>query len=101
MTRRVRQLLWVLDHTADLNADFRAFYRMSWAEAVRTLSGPELFQLAHRCAAYPGVMKARVEALAERQAAAERRATGGREVASRIDSDQNAIRASRIGDLFD
>lgn len=101
MTGRVAQLSWILDHLADLNADFRVFYRMSWAEAVRTLSGPELFQLCHRLFAYSGVMRSRAEGWARQAAAAERRATGGREVASRIDSDQRSLRASRLGDLFD
>lgn len=101
MKRRVAQVMWVLDHVADLNADFRAFYRMSWAEAVRTLSGPELLTLAYRTPAFPGVMRMRMEEAARQEQARERRATGGREIASRIDSDQATLRASRIGDLFD
>lgn len=101
MSRRVAQLSWVLDHLADLNADFRVFYRMSWAEAVRTLSGPELFQLCHRTFAYQGVMRSRAEQWARDAAERERRATGGREIASRVPSDQASLRASRLGDLFD
>lgn len=101
MTRRVAQLSWILDHLADLNADFRVFYRMSWAEAVRDLSGPELFQLCHRVFAYQGVLRGRAEQWARAAEAAEKRGTGGREVRRRIEGDRGAIEAAGYADLFD
>lgn len=99
MKRRVVQLVWIVDHVADLNADFRAFYHMSWAEAVRSMDGPELLTLATRTIYFPGVMRARVQAEAALQEAANRRATGGREVANRVDSGNLAT--STMADLFD
>lgn len=95
------QIYWVLDHVADLNADFRVFYRMSWAEAVRTLSGPELFQLCHRVFAYQGVMRGHAERWAREEAEREKRMAGGREVHQRIDGDRASIQAAGYGDLFD
>ncbi len=84
------QVLWILDHLADLDADFRVFYRMSWREAVATLTGPELMALAWRVTVYQGVMAARI--------AARRRpaASGAREV----DSSQASLRAN-LGDLIE
>jgi hypothetical protein len=59
---RCGEILWVLNHLADLDADFRAFYRTSLSEAEVQWSGPEFFALAHRTTAYQGVMAARIEA---------------------------------------
>lgn len=53
------QIGWIPDHRWDLAADFRAFYHLSWREAVG-LPGPEFFALAYRCASFAGVMQARV-----------------------------------------
>jgi len=97
----VAQLAWILDHTRDLDADFRCFYRLTWAEAVRRESGPDLMALAYRCSAYQGVMRARLENLRAEQAEAQRRSTGGREVASVVPGTASALKASNLGDLFD
>jgi hypothetical protein len=49
--------MWVLDHLADLEADFLVFYRV---EDIEELSGPRFLSLALRVFAYQGVMAARV-----------------------------------------
>lgn len=66
-------MAWVLDHTRDLMADFRAIYHLSWREAL-ALPGPELLALAYRVPAYPGVMSHR---MAEAEAKERRNAPRG------------------------
>lgn len=66
-------MAWVLDHTRDLDADFRVFYHLSWREALE-LPGPDLLALAYRVGAYPGVMSHR---LAEAEAKERRNAPRG------------------------
>ncbi len=66
-------MAWVLDHTRDLDADFRVFYHLSWREAL-ALPGPELLALAYRVGAYPGVIHHR---LAEAEAKERRNAPRG------------------------
>ena len=56
---RIEQVLWVLDHEGDLDADFLAIYGIDLEQA--DVSGPRYFALAHRLPAYQGVMAARVE----------------------------------------
>jgi hypothetical protein len=51
--------MWVLDHEADIYADFLAIYGINLRE--QEVSGPDYFALAHRLTAYQGVMAARVE----------------------------------------
>lgn len=60
-------MVWVLDHTRDLMADFRVFYRLSWSEAL-ALPGPEFLALAYRASAFQGVMALREQEEAVRQA---------------------------------
>ena len=50
------------NHWADLDADFRVFYRISVNQAEHQMSGPEFFALAYRVSAFQGVMAARLEA---------------------------------------
>ena len=57
----------MLSHRADLDADFRVFYRTSLKQAEHQMSGPEFFALAYRVSAYQGVMAARLEAARDRQ----------------------------------
>jgi hypothetical protein len=47
--------MWVLDHLADLEADFLVFYRV---EDIESLTGPRFLSLAMRVFAYQGVMAA-------------------------------------------
>jgi hypothetical protein len=56
---RVSQVMWVLDHEADIDADFLAIYGLD-LEHVE-ITGPRYFALAHRLTAYQGVMAARVD----------------------------------------
>lgn len=56
----------MLDHRRDLMADFRAFYHLDPASALR-LGGPEWLALAWRTPAYGGAMAARLDS-AERPA---------------------------------
>jgi hypothetical protein len=56
---RVEELVWTLDHLADLDADFLAIYGIDLDE--HEISAPRYFALAHRLTAYQGVMAARVE----------------------------------------
>lgn len=57
---RVEELLWVLDHQEDLDADFLAIYHIDLDE--QEIPARRYFALAHRLTAYTGVMAARVEA---------------------------------------
>ncbi|MFF4552707.1 hypothetical protein [Streptomyces sp. NPDC001422] len=56
---RLRQVLWVLDHEPDIDADFLAIYHIDLHE--QEVDGPRYFALAHRLTAYQGVMAARVD----------------------------------------
>lgn len=56
---RLAQVIWVLDHQADIDADFLAIYHIDLLE--QEVSGPRYLALAHRLTAYQGVMAARVE----------------------------------------
>lgn len=58
------QVLWVLDHLADLEADFLAWYRI---DNLEQMESAKFFRLAERVAAYDGVMRARVLQEAEQQ----------------------------------
>lgn len=57
---RVREVGWVLDHVADLEADFLAFYGV---DDMLGLPGPRFLRLAFRVPAYAGVMAARAETI--------------------------------------
>lgn len=56
---RVEELLWILDHQEDIDADFLAVYHLD-LEHVE-ISSRRYFALAHRLPAYQGVMAARVD----------------------------------------
>lgn len=56
----------MIDHLADLDADFRVFYRLD-PEEVRELTGPQFLDLAVRVSAYQGVMAARIAAVQQRR----------------------------------
>jgi hypothetical protein len=53
---RVSQVMWVLDHQADIDADFLAIYGIDLYE--QEVDGPRYFALAYRLTAYQGVMAA-------------------------------------------
>lgn len=59
-------MVWVVHHLDDLEADFRAFYRLTPADIVK-LTGPHFLALAQRTTAYSGVMAARVAAEQDQQ----------------------------------
>jgi hypothetical protein len=59
LAERFDQVAWVLEHEADLDADFLAIYGMDLA--AYDITGPRDLALAHRLPAYQGVMAARVE----------------------------------------
>jgi hypothetical protein len=48
--------MWVLDHQADIDADFLAIYGLDLEQAE--ITGPRYFALAYRLTAYQGVMAA-------------------------------------------
>jgi hypothetical protein len=56
---RVGQVMWVLNHERDIDADFLAIYGIDLEQA--DVTGPRYFALAHRLTAYQGVMAARVD----------------------------------------
>jgi hypothetical protein len=56
---RVSQVMWVLDHQADIDADFLAIYGIDLYE--QEVDGPRYFALAYRLTAYQGVMAALAE----------------------------------------
>jgi len=47
--------MWILNHLADLEADFLVFYRI---DNIESLTGPRFLSLALRVFAYQGVMAA-------------------------------------------
>ena len=51
----------MLFHLYDLEADFRAFYRLTPADILE-MSGPHFLALAYRVSAYSGVMASRINA---------------------------------------
>ncbi len=58
---RTGRIMWTLDFLDDLDADFRAFYRIDGIGDGRfppDLSAPRFFALARRCSAYMGAMAA-------------------------------------------
>jgi hypothetical protein len=57
---RLEQVLWVVDHVDDLDADFCAFYG---TPDMMALPGVRWLRRAYRVFAYEGVMAARVKAL--------------------------------------
>jgi hypothetical protein len=61
---RIEEVLWVLDHLEDLDADFLAIYGIDLEQA--DVSARRYFALAHRLTAYQGVMAARVDEERER-----------------------------------
>jgi hypothetical protein len=63
---RVEELLWVLDHLEDLDADFLAIYGIDLLE--QEISAHRYFALAYRLTAYQGVMAAVAEEARERRA---------------------------------
>lgn len=50
--------MWLLDREDDLDADFRAFYGLSWDRALETVTGPRLAALAWRTAVHGGAVRA-------------------------------------------
>lgn len=82
----------MLDHLADLEADFRAIYRI---DDMRSLSGPRFFRLAWRVAAYSGVMAARVNAQADDDEQPARRGASTGQV-ERVEPTRTAIEADPI-----
>ena len=57
---RLAEVLWVLDHEDDIDADFLAIYGIDLG--ADDLPARRYFALAHRLTAYTGVMAARAEA---------------------------------------
>ena len=56
---RVEELLWVLDHQEDIDADFLAIYGIDLEQVE--ISSRRYFALAYRLTAYQGVMAAMAE----------------------------------------
>jgi hypothetical protein len=83
-------VLWVLDHQADLRADFRALYRITPAEALE-LDFPEYLELAVRTPNYQGSVRVKAEAQAE----AERR-TRPRRGVRQVDGTKEAVLADPL-----
>lgn len=84
------QVLWVLDHLADLRADFLVLVRKEWEEVLE-MAFPHFLELAWRMPAYGGVMTARAEAMAHR----EQRDRPRRRV-RQVDGDQQAVEADPL-----
>jgi hypothetical protein len=60
LAERLAEIVWVLDHQEDIDADFLAIYGIDLYE--QEIDGPRYFALACRLTAYQGVMAARREA---------------------------------------
>lgn len=67
IAERTGQIIWVLDHQDDIDADFLAIYHIDLDE--QEIASRRYFALAHRLTAYTGVMAARAEAEREQQPA--------------------------------
>jgi len=59
LSARLPEVMWVLDHQRDLDADFLACYGIDLE--VDEISAARYLALAHRVSAYSGVMSARRE----------------------------------------
>ncbi|HEY3689649.1 MAG TPA: hypothetical protein VGL46_05025 [Pseudonocardiaceae bacterium] len=79
--------MWVLDHLADLEADFLVFYRI---DDIGELTGPRFLSLAIRVFAYQGVMAARAMAQQETASGSSRR---NESEVRHVDSSREAISA--------
>lgn len=107
---RLRELAWMPDYLADLEADFRVWYGVT---DMLDMPGPEFFRLAMRTVAYSGVMAARAQGLIDAQDAAQAPTSGGggslvREPAGpaygarEVAPDRTSIEASNVlGGLID
>ncbi|MFF7130402.1 hypothetical protein [Streptomyces sp. NPDC008240] len=60
--------MWVLNHQADIDADFLAIYGIDLCE--QEVDGPRYFALAYRLTAYQGVLAARADEEREERPAA-------------------------------
>ena len=78
-----------MEHPRDLAADFRAFYHLSWRDAL-ALPAPEFLGLAYRVSVFPGVIAARI---AEADAAERRNIPVG---ANLVPSDRHSIMADPL-----
>ncbi|MDX2550116.1 hypothetical protein QA860_08360 [Streptomyces stelliscabiei] len=65
IAERTGQIIWVLDHEDDIDADFLAIYHIDLD--ADEITARRYFALAHRLTAYSGVMAARAEAEREEQ----------------------------------
>lgn len=76
----------MLDYLADLEADFRVFYRV---DDFDELTGPQFLSLAMRVSAYQGVIAAR---LADQQEPT-RTGSGHRQEVRRVESNRETLMA--------
>lgn len=63
MKARASQIIWVVDHLHDLEADFRVFYRI---EDIYAMPSAQFLQFAWRVGAYQGAVAAQMERRAEK-----------------------------------
>lgn len=82
--------MWVLDHLADLEADFLVFYRI---DDIEDITGPRFLSLAMRVFAYQGVMAAR--AMAQEETASGGSHRNGTEV-RQVEGSRAAITADPV-----
>lgn len=87
----------MINHLADLEADFRTFYHLTPADVVK-MSGPHFLALAYRVSAYDGVITARAQAEDERNGTTTTRGEPG----GRVESTPQAIRSDpALADMID
>jgi hypothetical protein len=85
--------MWVLDHLADLEADFMVFYRV---DEIEQLTGPRFLSLALRVFAYQGVMAARMMSQQETSTETGGRGNRDRDEVKQVESTREAITADPV-----
>lgn len=94
---RLTEIGWILDYLPDLEADFRAFYRV---DDMLALPGPEFCRLASRTVAYAGVMQARAQALQSADSAGAGREASTRRARTGKDVTRASVAVAGLGDII-
>jgi len=91
---RVEELLWVLDHQEDIDADFLAIYGLDLEQDE--ISARRYFALAYRLTAYQGVMAARAEEERDEQPAARTNPTRTSDTAAPAPAERGTSETSTV-----
>jgi hypothetical protein len=87
---------WCLKYWRDVQADLRAFFHLTPAQAL-ALPGPELLVLIYRCPFFPGVLAARYAKEQEE----ERRQSGAGPGRSVIPASREGVELAGLSEYFE